>query len=268
MPRVESFDGTELFYEDIGEGRPVVMVHGWATSHEFFEPQITALCDSYRVIAVDLRGHGKSGKPGGDYGYDTYSKDIEAILSELDVEDAALVGWSIGGGIALRYVATYGDRISQLGLVSPAATKFLQDEDYPHGLPEEEVQPLLEAEKTNRPDFRRTVLESATHRELDDATMEWFWNLSMQMPRWAGVLSYEALLDEDMTDDARQIDIPTRIFQGDQDTFCPASGAHHLADLIEEATVDVIEYQDVGHTLMWEAEEQLTDDLEAFLNEH
>lgn len=268
MPRLESFDGTELFYEDVGEGRPVVLVHGWSASHEFFEPQITALSDSYRVIGVDLRGHGKSAKPAGDYGYDTYSKDLEYLMSELDVEDAALIGWSMGGGVVTRYAGAFGDHISQLGLVGPAAPKFLQDEEYPHGLPEDQVRPLLEEEKNNRPDYRHTVYETAVHQEVDDATHQWFWELSMQTPRWTGIPSFEALLEEDMTDDARQIDIPTRIFQGDQDAFCPESGAHHLAELIGESTADVTVYEDVGHTPMWEVEEQFNDDLKAFLDEH
>ena len=268
MPRLDSFDGTELFYEDVGDGRPVVLVHGWSASHEFFEPQFTALKDSYRVIGVDLRGHGKSAKPAGDYGYDAYSKDLKHLMSELAVEDATLVGWSMGGGVVTRYAGAFGDHIEQLGLVGPAAPKFLVDEDYEHGLPEDQVRPLLEEEKNNRAEYRHTVYETAVNKEMDDATHQWFWELSMQTPRWSGVPSFEALLEEDMTDDARQIDVPTWIFQGEEDAFCPASGAQYLAELIGESQTDVTLYEDVGHTPMWEVEDQFNDDLEAFLDEY
>lgn len=266
MPRVESFDGTELFYEDVGEGRPVVLVHGWSASHEFFEPQITAFSDSYRMIAVDLRGHGKSDKPGGDYSWDVFAKDLEHLMGELGVEDATLVGWSFGGGVVTRYAGDIGDYISQLALVGPAAPKFLADDDYPYGLPEEEVLPLFDEEKNNRPEFRHTVYDAAVHRELDEATHEWMWQLSMQTPRWSSVPSYETLMYEDTLDDVGRIDVPTRIFQGDQDAFCPVDGAHDLADRIPDA--DVIEYEDVGHTPHWEITDQFNEDFGEFLAEH
>lgn len=266
MPRVESFDGTELFYEDVGEGRPVVLVHGWSASHEFFEPQITALCDSYRLVAVDLRGHGKSDKPAGDYDYDTFSRDLERLMGELGLEDAALVGWSFGGGAVTHYAGAYGDYISQLGLIGPAAPKFLADEDFEYGLPEEEVLPLFEQEKNNRPEYRHTVYDAAVHQELDDATHEWMWQLSMQMPRWSSVPSFETLMEADLTGEAEQINVPTRIFQGEEDAFCPADGADYLAELIGDA--DVVRYDEVGHTPHWEVPDQFNEDLKAFLAEH
>ncbi len=264
MPTVESFDGTELFYEDVGEGHPVVLVHGWSASHEFFDPQIAAFNDSYRMIGVDLRGHGKSEKPAGDYDYDTQCRDLQHLMGELNVDDATLVGWSMGGGVVTRYAGSFGDYISQLGLIGPAAPKFLQDEDFPHGLPEEEVLPLLEMEKNDRPDYRHTVYEQAVHREVDDATHQYMWELSMQTPTWAGVPSFEALMEEDMTDDVTNIDVPTTIFQGNQDAFCSLEGAREMAAEIDDA--ELVEYDDVGHTPHWEITDQFNEDFGDFLD--
>lgn len=268
MPRVESFDGTELFYEDVGEGRPVVLVHGWSASHEFFEPQITELCDSYRLIAVDLRGHGKSDKPASDYNYDEFSRDLRHLMEELDLEDVALVGWSFGGGVATHYAGAYGDHITQLGLIGPAAPKFLVDDDFEHGLPEEEVMPLFEQEKTNWLEFRHTVYNAAVEKELDESTHEWMWQLSVQTPRWSSLPSYRTLMEADLTDESEQIDVPTRIFQGEKDAFCPADGAKYLADCVGDADADVVRYEGVGHTPHWEVTDQFNEDLRAFLDEH
>ena len=80
----------KIFYEEAGEGRPVVMVHGWSANHTFWEPQITALCESYRTIAVDLRGHGRSDKPARGYNFDDHCKDLKRVMSGLGVEDATL----------------------------------------------------------------------------------------------------------------------------------------------------------------------------------
>ena len=266
MPTIDSFDGTEIFYEDVGDGHPVVLVHGWSASHEFFDPQISVLCDSYRMIGVDLRGHGKSAKPGGDYGYDTHCKDLQQLMSALDVEDATLVGWSMGGGVATRYAGSFGDHITRLGLIGPAAPKFLQDDDFPHGLPEEDVLPLLEMERNNRPDYRHTVYEQAVHRDVDEATHEYMWELSMQTPTWSGAKAFEALMEEDMTDDVDAIDVPTTIFQGDQDAFCSIDGAREMADQLADG--EIIEYEDVGHTPHWEITDQFNEDFAAFLDAH
>jgi pimeloyl-ACP methyl ester carboxylesterase len=266
MPRITSFDGTELYYEDVGEGRPVVLAHGWSASHEFFDPQIAALRDDYRMIGVDLRGHGKSSKSADEYGHDAHCRDLEYLMSELELEDPTLIGWSWGGGIATRYAGSFGTHISQLGLIGPAAPKFIADDEFPHGLPEEEVMPLLEMEKNNRPDYRHTVYNQAVHQEIDEAAHDYMWELSMQTPTWTGVPCFEALLEEDMTDDVTNIDVPTRIFNGDQDAFCPAEGAHWMAERIDEA--DVVEYSDVGHTPHWEITDTFNEDLRAFLDEY
>ncbi len=113
MPRItvgqENSGHIELYFEDHGSGRPVVLIHGWPLSGRSWEKQTTALLEAgYRVITYDRRGFGESSKPTFGYEYDTLAADLHALLTHLDLRDAALVGFSMGGGEVARYVGKHG----------------------------------------------------------------------------------------------------------------------------------------------------------------
>ena len=114
---VDAEPATELYYTDVGEGQPVVLIHGWPLSHRMWERQINALVDAgYRCIAYDRRGFGDPGKPAGGYDYDTFASDLNDLILGLDLNDAVLVGFSMGGGEVARYIGTYGtERIANHG---------------------------------------------------------------------------------------------------------------------------------------------------------
>ena len=110
MPYVTTSDGVELFVKDWGSGRPVVLIHGWPLSADAWDEQSLALAEAgYRVIAYDRRGFGRSDKPDSGYDYDTLTGDLAGLLEEHDLRDAALVGFSMGGGEVARYVGRHGE---------------------------------------------------------------------------------------------------------------------------------------------------------------
>ena len=128
----------EIHYEDTGgDGRPVVLIHGWPLSGASWSEQVPALTDAgYRVVTYDRRGFGQSGKPGTDssYDYDTLTGDLDALMTELDLRDASLVGFSMGGGEVARYVGTYGeDRVRSIVLAAAIPPNLLKDDDHPDG---------------------------------------------------------------------------------------------------------------------------------------
>lgn len=105
----ENSTAVELYYEDHGAGRPVVLIHGWPLSGRSWENQVPALVEAgHRVITYDRRGFGKSSQPWTGYDYGTFTADLHALLEHLDVTDAALVGFSMGGGEVVRYLARHG----------------------------------------------------------------------------------------------------------------------------------------------------------------
>ena len=118
MPRFEASDGVSLAFEDEGEGAPVVLIHGWMMSRRFFHKQVQGLRSQRRVVTWDLRGCGDSGSRAGTHTLARFSKDLHELLERLDVQDATLVGWSLGGGITTRYLQDFGaGRVAAVALV-------------------------------------------------------------------------------------------------------------------------------------------------------
>lgn len=130
----ENSTDIDLYYEDHGTGRPVVLIHGWPLSGRSWENQIPALVGAgYRTISYDRRGFGNSSQPWNGYDYDTFAADLNALIEHLDLHDATLVGFSMGGGEVARYIGRYGTgRVSKAVLaaaVPPYLYKSAQNPD-------------------------------------------------------------------------------------------------------------------------------------------
>ena len=105
---IEANQPVEIYYEDRGSGKPVVLIHGWPLSGRSWEAQVPALIAAgYRVVTYDRRGFGWSSQPSG-YDYDTFASYLHGLMTQLDLKDATLVGFSMGGGEVARYISTYG----------------------------------------------------------------------------------------------------------------------------------------------------------------
>src|ERR1700722_17448976 len=121
MNIVEARDGTQLFYGSWGTGRPIIFVAAWALNSEAWQYQMVRMSDEgFRCIAFDRRSHGRSSDPGSGYDLDTLADDLAAVLTQLDIRDAILVGHSLGAAEAVRYLTLQGTaRISRLVLIAP-----------------------------------------------------------------------------------------------------------------------------------------------------
>src|SRR5919107_2334155 len=136
-----SGDAVQLSYKDYGQGRPVVLIHGWPLSKDMWEYQIDDLVNAgLRVIKYDRRGFGKSDKPWNGYDYDTFAHDLKTIMDTLDLRDAVLVGFSMGGGEVVRYLSRYGsDRVSKVVLASSVPPYLFKADDNPDGGVEDDL---------------------------------------------------------------------------------------------------------------------------------
>jgi len=144
---------TELYYYEQGEGRPVVLIHGWPLSHRMWESQITALSEAgYRVIAYDRRGFGQSGRPTAGYDYDTFAADLSDLLTQLDLTDVALAGFSMGGGEVARYLGRHGDsgRVSKAMLLGAVPPFLLKTDDNPDGVDKSVFDGMIDAVRKDR----------------------------------------------------------------------------------------------------------------------
>lgn len=132
----ENSGSIDLYYEDHGTGTPVVLIHGWPLSGRSWEKQVQELLASgHRVITYDRRGFGESSRPVVGYDYDTFAKDLHILLTRLGVRDAALVGFSMGGGEVARYIGTYGTGlVSKVAFVAAITPSLLKTADNPAGV--------------------------------------------------------------------------------------------------------------------------------------
>jgi non-heme chloroperoxidase len=150
---IEVEPNVRLHVTDVGEGRPIVLIPGWPLSDEMYKYQYNVLINkNFRVIGITLRGFGKSDKPYGAYNYDVHALDIKKVLDKLNIKDAVLGGFSMGGTIAIRFVALDNDaQISKLVLIGAAAPIWTQRKDFPYNLPKSAVDDLIKLSYQDRP---------------------------------------------------------------------------------------------------------------------
>lgn len=260
--------GVNVHVEDVGEGTPIVLLHGWPVNHRMFEYQMNWLPEhGYRVIGIDLRGYGASDKPWKGYDYDTMADDVRAVLGAMDLRDVVLGGFSMGGAIAIRYMARHdGDRVSKLALFGAAAPSFTQREGFPHNLDGATVDEFVAACRTDRPallaDFGGMFFDEST--EISPKFEDWFHGLGMEAAGHSTAASLLALRDEDLRDDLGKISVPTAIFHGVNDQICSFELAEAMHAGIEGSSLT--RFEKSGHGLFYDELEKFNQELRGFLD--
>lgn len=256
-----------LHVTDLGEGKPVVLIHGWPLSDAMYEYQYHYLVDhGYRVIGITLRGFGKSDKPYGAYNYDVYAQDIKAVLDKLDVKEATLGGFSMGGAISIHYVAKYNSaRVSKLALFGAAAPVWTKRNDYSYGFTKEAVNELIALSKVNRPQLLENFgkIFGATETAIPSGIGNWLGGINIEASPYATTQSLIALRDTDLRSELPKITIPTAIFHGTKDVICEFALAEQMQKGIKNAYI--VKFENSGHGLFIEEMEKFNRELLAFL---
>ncbi|MGW2779606.1 alpha/beta fold hydrolase, partial [Streptomyces olivaceoviridis] len=157
----ENSGSIELYYEDHGSGRPVVLIHGYPLNGHSWEKQERVLLKAgYRVITYDRRGFGRSSQPTVGYDYDTFAADLRVLLEHLDLRDVALVGFSMGTGEVTRYLGRYGsERVAKAALLGAIPPFLLKTEDNPEGVDGSVFEGIKEAVLKDRPAYFKDFLD-------------------------------------------------------------------------------------------------------------
>jgi pimeloyl-ACP methyl ester carboxylesterase len=255
-----------LHVTDAGKGRPIVLLPGWPLSDEMYEYQYNDLInENLRVIGITLRGFGKSDKPYGAYDYDVHASDINKVLRKLDVKDAVLVGFSMGGAIAVRYLSMFkGAHVSRLVLAGAAVPIWTQREDFPYNLPKSTVDALINLNYQDRPkllsDFAKIF--SATTTSLNKGIGDWLNGIGLSASSHATAQSLIALRDTDLRKDLEKISIPTLILHGKKDKIC----SYDLAEQMKAGILDskLVTFEHSGHSLFLEETQKFNNELIQF----
>jgi len=219
----------DLYFEDYGSGKPVVLIHGWPLSGRSWEHQVPALLEAgYRVVTYDRRGFGWSSQPWTGYEYDTLAADLNALLEHLDVRDATLVGFSMGGGEVVRYIGTYGTgRVSKAVLAAAVPPYLYKSADNPDGgLDDATIAQFEEGVKRDRlafvDGFTRMFFSAGSKTDLVSEP-ERVYNAQIAAfasPR--GTLDCIAAFGRtDFRGDVAKVTVPTLIIHGDSDGIVP-----------------------------------------------
>ncbi len=246
----------ELFYEDRGDGQPVLLIHGWPLNGASWERQTTALLAAgYRVITYDRRGFGLSSKPYAGYDYDTLARDTNSILEMLDLNDVAIFGFSMGGGEVARYMGKFNQgRVTRCGFLSSIAPALRKDGGNPEGVDPSVFEQIKGQIEDDRFAFLQAFAEMfynqgvLTHT-VSQAKLDADFVVASQSSYQAMLFCVDAWL-EDFRADLKQIQVPTLVLHGDADKVIPleASGARMPA-LVSSAKLHVV--KDGPHGLIW-----------------
>jgi len=275
MPHVtvgkENSGNIDLYYEDHGSGNPVVLIHGYPLSGASWEKQLPALLNAgYRVITYDRRGFGKSSQPTTGYNYDTFAEDLRQLVTQLKLEDFALVGFSMGGGEIARYLGRYGSKgVTKAVFISSIPPFLLKTSDNPEGVDGSVFEGIQKAVAADRYAFFTEFFKNFYNtdvflgKRVSEQAVQASWNLAASASATAS-LACVPTWHEDFRKDLSRVDVPTLVVHGDADRIVPinAAGAR-TAKLVKGARLLLV--KNGPHCIPWTHAEEVNSELINFL---
>ncbi len=275
MPFVQSKAHTgepvNIYYEDQGKGKAILLIHGWPLSGSMWEYQVSRLLDAgYRCITYDRRGFGKSGYPGGGYDYVTMAGDMKAVLDETGATDVTLVGFSMGGGEIAKYFSNYGgEKVSKVVLVSTVLPFMLKTDDNPGGVPQNVFDDMAEGIRTDRPSFLYEFNKDfygagLMSNPITDIYHQIAVTKAMDSSQFATLQTAVSFSSTDFRQDLPRINVPTLIIHGTDDKIVPIEvSSDRTAEMMPDATYH--KYDGAAHGLWFTEMEKLTNDIRNFV---
>jgi non-heme chloroperoxidase len=269
----ENSGNIELYYEDHGSGKPVVLIHGYPLSGASWEKQLPSLLNAgYRVITYDRRGFGKSSQPTDGYNYDTFAEDLQKLIAHLKLQDFALIGFSMGGGEIARYCGKFGSKgVSKAAILGGIPPFLRKTADNPEGVDGSVFDGIQKTVAADRYAFFTEFFKNFYNadpllgKRVSEQVLQASWNLAAGSSAMASVACVTTW-QEDFRQDLARVDVPTLVIHGDDDRIVPlAASGQRTAKLIKGARLVVV--KGGPHCITWTHAEEVNAELLSFLGQ-
>jgi len=264
---IKAESGINIFVNDINpqSDKAILMIHGWPANYKLFEYQYNQLGQmGYRLIGVDTRGFGKSGKPWSGYNYDRLADDIRCVINSLRLNNITLLGHSTGGAIAIRYMARHGGYgVSRLVLCASAAPSLVERPDFPYGANPEVVNNIIQSAYADRPKMLSDFGNIFFYNKVSQPFSEWFFGLGLEAASWSTIAIAQMWLREVLFSDLPKINVPTLIMHGVHDQVVP-----YQLGVVQNKGIQgsrLIPFENSGHGLFYDEKDRFNMELSRFV---
>ena len=266
MSHLKAQSGIEWHYDIEGEGENLLFIHGWGVDRRIWRQQSKFFSQYYRVMTIDLPGHGKSSWEKVEL--DVMVKDLKLLLDEEQFTDVTIVGSSLGGLIALKFYALFPDGIKRMIFVG-AMPKFSKSEDYPHGLDVERIRKLGEQLESDYPSIINIFFRSLfTRQERQTRRFKWLqrFRQNIDMPMAQALAEYLDILEkEDLREVLAKVHVPIQFINGREDEICTKETVAFLQKISPKSRFDF--FEQCGHFPFLSKPYEFNQIVEEFLKE-
>ncbi len=266
---LETKDGAKIYYEDHGKGQPILLVHGWTCSSKFWQKNVPELAKEFRVVTLDLRGHGNSSKILTGHTIAQYARDVRAVIERLELRNVTLVGWSLGGPVVLSYYQQYAhdSRLKALGLVDTAPFPFSPAEWNSHALKNYNYNAMnatFVAYTADPRKFATAFTAKMFKQKPSEADVDWVVTELMKTPAWIAVAVYSDFTMSDYAKTLPTIKLPVIVFAANSGVYGNGIAmGKAIAGQVPHGTF--APFEDAGHMLFYEQPQKFNAVLTGFV---
>ncbi|HTM09292.1 MAG TPA: alpha/beta hydrolase [Verrucomicrobiae bacterium] len=266
----ETEDGAKLYFEDRGKGDVILLVHGWMCSSKFWRANVPELAKEFRVVTIDLRGHGYSSKTLCGHTVRQYARDVRALIERLNLKDITLAGWSLGGVVVLSYFEQYAEdhRLKGLGLIDSTPAPFHPGEWNSHPLKTTQLEGAAAVNAMYIADrvkpattFAHGMFKTGKAPEADAA---WITAELLKTPTWIALAIYSDFCLGDYTWVLPNVSVPAIVYGADSKVFKKGvEQARWVAAQLPKGKF--VPFEDGGHLLFYESPGKFNESLAEFV---